>query len=53
LSGLSITGSIGILLRAKKQGYPITIQNSIQRMTERGVWLSEKVINFALKLAGE
>lgn len=53
LSGLSITGSIGILLRAKKQGYPITIQDSIKRMTERGIWLSEKVINFALKQAGE
>ena len=53
LSGLSITGSIGILLRAKKQGYPITIQNSIKRMTERGIWLSEKVINFALTQAGE
>ena len=43
LSGLSVTGSIGILLRAKKQGYPISIQNSIERMTEKGIWLSEKV----------
>jgi predicted nucleic acid-binding protein len=53
LSGLSITGSIGILLRAKNRGYPITIQNSIKRMTERGIWLSENVIKFALKQAGE
>jgi len=53
LSGLSITGSIGILLRAKKQGYPITMRNSIIRMTERGIWLSEKVIDFAIKQAEE
>jgi predicted nucleic acid-binding protein len=53
LSGLSITGSIGILLRAKNQGHPITIQDSIKRMTEKGIWLSEKVIKFALKQAGE
>ncbi|MFP5269408.1 hypothetical protein [Coleofasciculus sp.] len=26
LSGLSLTGSIGILLRAKREGYPISIQ---------------------------
>ncbi|MCF3609283.1 hypothetical protein L2E81_22920 [Planktothrix agardhii 1033] len=30
LSGLSVTGSIGILLRAKQEGYPLSIKQSIQ-----------------------
>jgi len=53
LSGLSLTGSIGILLRAKREGNPISIQGAIQRMQQRGVWLSERMIVFALKHAGE
>jgi predicted nucleic acid-binding protein len=53
LSGLSLTGSIGILLRAKKEGHPLSIQSAIQRMQERGVWLSEQAVAFALKQAGE
>ncbi len=32
LNGLSLTGSIGILLRAKSSGYPLKMQQAIQRM---------------------
>ena len=53
LSGLSITGSIGILLRAKREGYPLSIKIAIQRMRDRGIRLSETLIAFALKQAGE
>jgi predicted nucleic acid-binding protein len=53
LSGLSLTGSIGILLRAKQEGYPVTIRQAIERMLNRGIRLSESVINFALNQAGE
>lgn len=53
LSGLSLTGSIGILLRAKQQGYVISMEEAIQRMTNRGIRLSETVIRFALQQAGE
>jgi predicted nucleic acid-binding protein len=53
LSGLSLTGSIGILLRAKQKGYPVNIQQAIERMLNRGIRLSESVINFALNQAGE
>ncbi len=53
LSGLSLTGTIGILLRAKKEGYPISVQQSIQRMLDRGIRLSATVITFALEQAGE
>jgi len=53
LSNLQITGSIGILLRAKKEGLPITIRDAIQRMKEQGIWLSNRVAAFALHEASE
>lgn len=53
LSGLSLTGSIGILLKAKKIGYPLSMTDSIRRMRQRGIWLGDKVVEFALQEAGE
>ncbi|MEH1998237.1 MAG: DUF3368 domain-containing protein [Nostoc sp.] len=53
LSGLSITGTIGILLRAHREGYPIDIKQAIDRMIARGIRLSETIINFALQQTGE
>ena len=53
LSGLTVTGSIGILLRAKTLGYPLSITEAIRRMRQRGIWLSAKVVEFALREAGE
>ena len=48
LSNLNVTGSIGVLLKAKTMGYPVSIPESIKRMRERGIWLSQEVIQFAL-----
>lgn len=53
LSGLSLTGSIGILLRAKREGYPLSMQQAIERMRNRGIRLSDSVVNFALRESGE
>ena len=53
LSGLSLTGSLGILLKAKKLGYPVLMKDAIQRMRQRGIWLGDKVVEFALREAGE
>jgi hypothetical protein len=36
-----------------KEGHSFSIQNAIQRMRDRGIWLSEQVIAFALEQAGE
>ena len=49
LSQLSVTGSIGILLRAKGEGYSISIPEAISRMVNRGIRLSQSVIDFALE----
>ncbi len=48
LSNLSVTGSIGVLLKAKATGFPISLPEAINRMRERGIWLSQTVIDFAL-----
>ena len=53
LSGLSVTGSIGVLLKAKRQGYPLSMPDALQRMRAQGIWLSERVIQWALAQAGE
>jgi predicted nucleic acid-binding protein len=53
LSGLKVTGSIGILLRAKKEGYDFSMQEVINRMVSRGIRLGQTVIEIALKESGE
>ena len=52
LNGLAVTGSIGILLRAKNEGHPFSMREAIDRMQARGIWLSDRVIAFALTQAG-
>lgn len=49
LSGLHLTGSIGILLKAKSMEYPISIPEALDRMRARGIWLSQNVIRFAIE----
>jgi predicted nucleic acid-binding protein len=49
LSNLSVTGSIGVLLKAKSMGYALSIPEAINRMRDRGIWLSQDVIHFALE----
>jgi len=53
LSGLLVTGSIGVLLRARREGYQFSMQDAVQRMRQRGIWLSERVVAFALAQAGK
>jgi predicted nucleic acid-binding protein len=53
LYNLKVTGSLGILLRAKNEGYPISIKSSIEQMQKKEIYLSTQLINFALKYAGE
>ena len=48
LCGLTLTGSIGVLIKARSLGYPVSMRESIERMREHGIWLSESVVQFAL-----
>lgn len=40
-------------INSKKEGLSFSMKDAIQRMTSKGVWLSEGVIDFALYHAGE
>lgn len=53
LSGLKVTGSVGILLRAKEHGIKLSVSLAIERMRERGIWISKKVVELAREKANE
>ena len=53
LSGLDLTGSLGILIKAKQRGFPVKIADAARRMRDHGIWLSAQVIASAMATAGE
>ena len=53
LNELALTGSIGILLRAKQEGASISICNALDSMRKHGIWLNQALIDAAVKLSGE
>lgn len=48
LCGLDVTGSVGILLKARRLGFEVSIAQALQRMQAQGIWLSDPVVKFAL-----
>lgn len=53
IHGLKVTGSLGILLKAKNHGIIPNLGDCISRMRERGIWISGELAATALRLAGE
>ena len=53
LNGLKLTGSVGVLIRAKKDGFGFSMREAINRMQSQGIYLSQKVVDFALKQVNE
>ncbi len=49
LNGLYITGSIGVLIRARRKGLDFSMLDAINRMQSNGIHLSQNVIDFALR----
>lgn len=49
LNGLKLTGSIGVMIRAKQDGFDFSMREAINRMQSQGIYLSQKVVDFALK----
>lgn len=52
-ASLKITGTLGILLKAKSSGYIEKIKPLFYQLKDRGIWLSDKLINRVLNLANE
>lgn len=51
--GLTITGTIGVLLRAKDEGLIIRVAPEIEKIRRNGFWVSDSVVSMALRYAGE
>lgn len=53
LHGLKHTGSLGILIRAKREGYLPKLSDAIHRMRIKGIRLSDRLVQAALRQVGE
>jgi predicted nucleic acid-binding protein len=53
LNELNVTGTIGVLLRAQREGHRFVMRAVLEQMRNRGVWLSESVVRFAIEHALE
>ncbi len=51
--GLRLTGSLGILIRVKRKGYPLTLKEAIGKIRAAGIWLGKDIENAALAAAEE
>ena len=51
--GLRLTGTLGVLLRAKERGFVSKIEPLIAELQHGGIRLSDAVVEEVLRLAGE
>lgn len=51
--GLPVTGTLGVLIKAKQKGYINELRPMLQRMVESGIYLSQSLIELCLKQVGE
>lgn len=52
-TNIKITGTLGLLIRAKNNGLIDTLKPLIYELRDKGIWLSEKLINKVLKMVDE
>jgi len=53
LIGLNLTGTLGILLKAKTVNKIEAVKPLIEKLQQEGIWLSDSLIKLVLKKAGE
>ncbi len=51
--GLKLTGTLGILLKAKEKGIINSLRELLTELTEKGTWLNPKLIKKVISLANE
>jgi predicted nucleic acid-binding protein len=51
--GLRVTGTVGVLLRAKQEGLLVCVRPVLDLMQGQGYWFSKSLIEQATELAGE
>lgn len=50
---LPVTGTLGVLIKAKRQGYINELKPIIQKMIDENIYISEKLMELCLKQANE
>ena len=53
LFGLKVTGTIGVLLKAKKQGLIKSLKEEIEKLQRSGFWIKKDFIKEILGAVGE
>lgn len=53
LHGLKVTGSLGILIRAKNEGLISSLTHCIREMKTNGIWISDELARQAIAAVGE
>jgi predicted nucleic acid-binding protein len=53
LNGLSVTGTLGILIKARNQGLVGSLSHCIHQMRIKGIWISESLVRCSLAAVGE
>lgn len=48
LNGLQLTGSIGVLIKARQQGYTFDPEQVMNQLEYQGIWLGREVKNYFL-----
>ena len=51
--GMTLTGTLGVLLRAKERGLVSSVTPLVDQLRNGGIWLSKDVLAEALRLADE
>ena len=51
--GLTVTGTLGVLLKAKKCGVLTSVKNAITKIQGNGFYINEKIVEMVIKQAGE
>lgn len=52
-ANLKVTGTLGILLKAKKQGKIKSVKNLLSELKDKGIWLNDKLVERVIELANE
>ncbi len=50
---LPVTGTLGVLIKAKQQGYIIELKPILYQMVQNGIYISQKLIDMCLEQVGE
>jgi predicted nucleic acid-binding protein len=52
-AGLKVTGSLGLLARAKTEGLLSAVRPLVERLSREGIWYDDKLVQRMLKELGE